>query len=71
MGTLSDRFSAWLLAFVALGVPSIATFVLWGVLSYNLAGVLAYGLIYGCFAGGWSSLWSSFVRPIASQFLSV
>lgn len=66
MGTLSDRYSTWLLASGTLVFTSLATYVLWGVLSYALPGVLAYGIIYGCLAGGWTSLWTGFVRPIAS-----
>ena len=69
MGTLSDRVSPWLLASATLVLTSLATFVLWGLFSYSLAGVLAYGIVFGSLAGGWSSLWTGFVRPIASEQL--
>ncbi|TFK53800.1 MFS general substrate transporter [Heliocybe sulcata] len=67
MGTLSDHFDPWLLGSATLLSTSLATFVLWGVLSRNLAGLLAYGIAYGALAGGWSSLWTGFVRPIAKD----
>ncbi|EPQ51107.1 MFS general substrate transporter [Gloeophyllum trabeum ATCC 11539] len=67
MGVLSDRLDPWLLGSFTLLSTSLATFVLWGVLSRNLAGLLAYGLAYGGLAGGWSSLWTGFVRPIAKD----
>ncbi|EKM49544.1 uncharacterized protein PHACADRAFT_106372 [Phanerochaete carnosa HHB-10118-sp] len=66
-GTLSDIINPWLIASTTLMLASLSIFVLWGVLSYNFAGVLVYGIAYGCFAGGWTSLWASFVRPIAKD----
>ncbi|KAK0462090.1 MFS general substrate transporter [Desarmillaria tabescens] len=66
MGYLSDKFNPWLLGMSTLFVTSLATFVLWGVLSQSLAGLLAFGIAYGILAGGWSSLWTGFVSPIAS-----
>lgn len=47
---------------------SLATFVLWGVLSRNFAGFPAYGISYGALAGGWSSIFPGFVRPLASTY---
>lgn len=41
--------------------------MLWGVLSTSLWGILVYGIAYGTLAGGWSSLWTGFVRPIAKD----
>ncbi|KIP09016.1 hypothetical protein PHLGIDRAFT_506278 [Phlebiopsis gigantea 11061_1 CR5-6] len=67
MGYLSDRYNVWALAFVSLLLTSLATFVLWGVLSYSLAGILAYGVAYGSTAGCWSSMWNGFVRPVAKD----
>jgi hypothetical protein len=67
LGILSDRFSPWLLASTTLLLTAFAVFVLWGVLSYTFAGIVAYGIVYGCLAGGYSSLWTGFVRPIASK----
>ncbi|PSR77371.1 hypothetical protein PHLCEN_2v7936 [Hermanssonia centrifuga] len=67
MGFLSDKFNIWALALGSLVCTSLVTFVLWGVLSYSLGGILAYGIAYGGTAGGWSSMWNGFVRPIAKD----
>ncbi|GJE94721.1 MFS general substrate transporter [Phanerochaete sordida] len=67
MGWLSDRYNVWALAVSSLLLTSLATFVLWGVLSYSLAGILAYGVAYGSTAGCWSSMWNGFVRPVAKD----
>ena len=66
LGFLSDIFSPWALASAVLVLTALAIFVLWGVLSFTFAGVLAYGIVYGCLASGWTSLWARFLRPIAS-----
>ncbi|KAJ3549518.1 hypothetical protein NM688_g5169 [Phlebia brevispora] len=68
MGTLSDRFNVWFLAASTLALTCLSTFILWGVLSYSLAGVLAFGVIYGCAAGGWTSMWTALIRPVSSTF---
>ncbi|THH11142.1 hypothetical protein EW145_g842 [Phellinidium pouzarii] len=67
MGGLADRFSPGILALVTTLCTSIATFVLWGVFSRGLIGVLAFGISYGTLAGGWSSLFTGFVRPVAKD----
>lgn len=69
VGSLSDTLSPWILAFLTSLLTSFATFVFWGLLSRNFAGMLAYGISYGALAGGWSSLLTGFVRPLASMFL--
>ena len=69
MGYLSDRYNVWALAITSLLLTSLATFVLWGVLSYSLAGILVFGVAYGSTAGCWSSMWNGFVRPVASTSL--
>ena len=66
MGALADKTSPWLLATSTLLLSSISTFVFWGVTGNATAGVLVFGVSYGLVAGGWSSLWSGFVKPIAS-----
>ncbi|KAJ8080228.1 hypothetical protein PM082_017058 [Marasmius tenuissimus] len=63
MGYLSDKWSPWLLAVTTLASTSLVTFILWGVFSTTFGGLLAFGIVYGLLAGGWSSLWSSFIRP--------
>ncbi|KAK7022125.1 major facilitator superfamily domain-containing protein [Favolaschia claudopus] len=65
MGILADKFNPWVLALSTLFSTSIATFVLWGVLSRSFAALLAFGIVYGSIAGGWSSLYTGFVRPLA------
>ncbi|KAJ7125762.1 major facilitator superfamily domain-containing protein [Mycena crocata] len=67
MGYLSDHVNPWLLALSTLLTASIATFILWGVLSHSFAGLLAFGVAYGSVAGGWTSLWTGFVRPFAKD----
>lgn len=69
MGFLSDRLNIWALALCSLVCTSFVTFVFWGVLSYSLSGILLYGLAYGSTAGGWSSMWYGFIRPVASACL--
>lgn len=61
-GQLSDIFDPWLLALATLIGTCLSTFVLWGVLSYSFAGLVAFGLAYGSLAGGWSSLWTGFIK---------
>jgi hypothetical protein len=53
-----------------------STFFLWGVLSHTFGGLVAFGLAYGSLAGGWSSLWTGFIKDLPrkhhvfSSFLS-
>ncbi|KAF5375746.1 hypothetical protein D9757_008992 [Collybiopsis confluens] len=67
MGYLSDKVNPWLLAFLTLISTSAATFILWGVLSYSLPGLLTFGLVYGTLAGGWSSSWNGFMKPLTAN----
>ncbi|KAJ6562574.1 MFS general substrate transporter [Mycena capillaripes] len=67
MGYLSDKFNVWTLALATLLTTSVATFVLWGVLSHSFAGLMAFGVAYGSIAGGWTGLWTGFVRPLAKD----
>ncbi|GJE97512.1 MFS general substrate transporter [Phanerochaete sordida] len=64
-GWLSDRCNVWMLAFVSIMLTSVATFTLWGLASFSFAGVLVFSVAYGLTAGGWSSMWYAFVRPIS------
>jgi MCP family monocarboxylic acid transporter-like MFS transporter 10 len=66
LGVLSDVMDPWFLACSTLSLCAFSVFVLWGTLSYTLAGLLSFAVMYGCLAGGWTSLWSRFIRPIAS-----
>ncbi|KII87260.1 hypothetical protein PLICRDRAFT_55241 [Plicaturopsis crispa FD-325 SS-3] len=67
MGSLSDKFEPWLLALSGAFATSLATFVLWGVLSYSFAGLLVFSIAYGALATGWTSLYTGFIRPIAKD----
>ncbi|KAF7362382.1 MFS general substrate transporter [Mycena venus] len=67
MGFLSDKLNPWILALSSLFTTSVATFILWGVLSHSFSGLLAFGIAYGSIAGSWSSLWTGFVRPLAKD----
>ncbi|KAJ7506707.1 MFS general substrate transporter [Mycena galericulata] len=69
IGYLSDTFNPWMLAFFMLLTTSMTSFVFWGVLSHSFAGLLAFGIAYGAVAGGWSSLWTGLVRPLAKDDL--
>ncbi|VDB91914.1 unnamed protein product [Peniophora sp. CBMAI 1063] len=65
LGVLSDKFSPWLLAIYALLLSSISTFMLWGFGGGATAGVIVFGSAYGLVAGGWTSLWNGFVKPLS------
>ncbi|KAF7337832.1 MFS general substrate transporter [Mycena venus] len=69
MGYLSDTFNPWMLAFSILITTSATSFILWGVLSYSFAGLVAFGIAYGTVAGGWTCLWTGFVKPLAKDDL--
>jgi MCP family monocarboxylic acid transporter-like MFS transporter 10 len=68
MGVLSDRFSPWLLGVLTLLSSSLVTFLIWGVAGSAIAGVMVFGVAYGLLAGGWTSIWTGFVRPLASMY---
>ncbi|CAE6430647.1 unnamed protein product [Rhizoctonia solani] len=65
LGHLSDIFNPWVLATLTLAATSVATFVLWGALVTTIGTLSMYSIIFGALAGGFSSLWTGFVRPIA------
>ncbi|GAB1521354.1 hypothetical protein RhiTH_004448 [Rhizoctonia solani] len=65
LGHLSDILNPWVLATSTLAATSAATFVLWGALVTTIGTLSAYSILFGALAGGFSSLWTGFVRPIA------
>ncbi|KAK7462383.1 hypothetical protein VKT23_007982 [Stygiomarasmius scandens] len=65
LGFLSDKFDPWVLALGTLVSTTLSVFILWGVCSSNLGGLLAFGLVYGVFAGGWSTVWTGFIKKSA------
>ncbi|KAL1714469.1 major facilitator superfamily domain-containing protein [Schizophyllum commune] len=66
-GFLSDRLNPWGLAFGMLLLSAFSSLVLWGVLSYTFAGVIAFSAVYGVVSAGWATLWTGFIRPIAKD----
>ncbi|KAK7038278.1 MFS general substrate transporter [Favolaschia claudopus] len=69
MGYLSDSVNPWMLALSIFASTSAASFILWGILSHTFSGLLAFGIVYGTVAGGWTCLWTGFVRPLAKDDL--
>ncbi|THU90977.1 MFS general substrate transporter [Dendrothele bispora CBS 962.96] len=67
LGFLSDKLDPWVLAFGTLVSTTLSVFVLWGVCSFNLGGLLAFGLFYGVFAGGWGTIWTGFIKKRPGQ----
>ena len=66
LGTLSDYVSPWLLAVITATLSCISTLVLWGALGI-ISALMAFGATYGLFAGGWSTLYTGFVRGITGE----
>ncbi|KAH7922395.1 MFS general substrate transporter [Leucogyrophana mollusca] len=66
-GVLADKMNPWTLALCSATLATLATFLLWGVVSTTLGGMIAFGVVYGLFGGGWTSLWTSFIQPIAAE----
>ncbi|CAE6452397.1 unnamed protein product [Rhizoctonia solani] len=67
LGHLSDIFNPWILTTITLAATSVATFVLWGALVTTIGTLSLYSILFGALAGGFSSLWTGFVRPIAKD----
>ncbi|KAF9017316.1 MFS general substrate transporter [Hymenopellis radicata] len=65
LGYLSDKLNPWSLALCILFPSSLVTFIIWGLLSKSLAGLICFGIAYGSLAGSWTSLWSGFWRLVA------
>lgn len=42
----------------------VAVLVVWGTLGRNLGGLVAFVLVYGVFASGWSAMWVGMAREI-------
>nr|AGC14695.1 hypothetical protein [Lentinula edodes]AGC14720.1 hypothetical protein [Lentinula edodes]AGC14729.1 hypothetical protein [Lentinula edodes] len=68
-GYLSDKINPWFLGLSILASTSAATFILWGVLSYDLAGLLSFSLAYGILASGWTSTWNGFTKPLSRKYM--
>jgi MFS transporter, MCT family, solute carrier family 16 (monocarboxylic acid transporters), member 10 len=62
LGTCADRYNPWFLALTTLSAASGTVFVFWGILARNISGLIAFGIVYGVLASGWSSLWTGFLK---------
>jgi MFS transporter, MCT family, solute carrier family 16 (monocarboxylic acid transporters), member 10 len=69
MGYTSDKIEPWFLGVTTLALTSLSTFVLWGIVSHSLDGILVFAVAYGILAGGWTTLWTGLSKPVASKFL--
>ncbi|KAG9119750.1 hypothetical protein FRC07_005069 [Ceratobasidium sp. 392] len=67
LGLLSDALNPWLLTTLTLLATSVSTFVLWGAVATSFATLSIYAVLFGALSGGFSSLWTGFVRPIAKD----
>ncbi|OAA59399.1 MFS monocarboxylate transporter [Cordyceps fumosorosea ARSEF 2679] len=63
LGMMSDRLDATRVVLISALGSAAPVFLLWG-LSRHLANVIAFALVYGFFAGGFSSTWTSMTREI-------
>ncbi|ESK86398.1 mfs monocarboxylate transporter [Moniliophthora roreri MCA 2997] len=63
---LADKFNPWALAPSTMLFTFVSTFILWAVLSYTFAGLIAFGVAYGLSAGGWSSLWTGLIHGVGA-----
>jgi MFS transporter, MCT family, solute carrier family 16 (monocarboxylic acid transporters), member 10 len=69
-GNLSDSYDPWALGLASLAAASLVTVTLWGVAAHTFGGLVAFALLYGALAGGFSSLWTGLTRcarPFAVQ----
>lgn len=64
MGIGSDYFSPHLLGAGSALIAAISVVVLWGVASTSMLPLIAFSVVFGIFASGWSSL---FLR-VAAEF---
>lgn len=64
MGMLGDKFNASMVILTASFGGVLPVFLLWG-LSFHFANLVVFVLLYGFFAGSFSSTWSSMVNEIS------
>lgn len=70
IGYLSDKMNPWNLGSIILLATSVSTFVLWGVLSYTLAGLLSFSIVYGFVASGWVCVFTAFIDKVSGASTS-
>ncbi|KAH7014342.1 major facilitator superfamily domain-containing protein [Microdochium trichocladiopsis] len=66
MGWMSDKVPATTCLVVSGAGAAVATLVLWGLTS-SLAGLYAFCVVYGLFAGCYTSIWPGIMRELASR----
>lgn len=69
LGMMSDRLNANKVILMSAIGSATPVFLLWG-LSRQLANVVIFALVYGFFAGGFSSTWTSMMREIQRDDLA-
>ncbi|KXJ87399.1 major facilitator superfamily domain-containing protein [Microdochium bolleyi] len=68
MGWLTDRLPATTCLVVSGAGAAVATLLLWGLTS-SLAGLYIFCLVYGLFAGCYTSVWPGIMRELAARSL--
>ncbi|OHE95657.1 major facilitator superfamily transporter [Colletotrichum orchidophilum] len=66
MGTLVDRWSAPSCLLLASGGAALGTFLLWG-LSLNLGVLYLFCVVYGLFAGAYTSAWPGIMKTVTEH----
>lgn len=66
LGVLSDRFHVTTAFLVSSCGSVVAVFCLWS-FAVNTGVLFLFAILYGVFAGGFSSTWASCVKPIREQ----
>lgn len=66
MGTLIDRLEVNTCILVSTAGAALGTFLLWG-FSSNLSVLYAFAVVYGLFAGSFTSAWPGIMREVARQ----
>jgi MCP family monocarboxylic acid transporter-like MFS transporter 10 len=64
-----DTPGPWVIASASFVCAAISVFVGWGLFANTLAGIIAFSCFYGALAGGWTSLWTGFIRRVLALML--
>ncbi|KAH8682311.1 MFS monocarboxylate transporter [Xylariales sp. PMI_506] len=70
LGMLGDKLPATTVIFISSVGSALSVFLLWG-MSQQLAVLIIFAIVYGFFAGGFSSTWSSILHEMKRQDPSV
>ncbi|KAG9311573.1 MFS general substrate transporter [Chiua virens] len=70
VGYWSDHVTPWPIAFILSLISMLFTTVFLGAIG-NVVGIMLFCATYGFFTGGWSTLWTSFIRQIARQNIAL